>query len=339
MGPARQFLQLVATRLVLSLVLLFPTLAPAESGEPEPRVVDPLYAATSVTPDRLWVVGAFGTILHSTDAGRHWTLQPAPVSERLFGVAFADAQSGWAVGRAGTLLTTRDGGSTWQRQTPVSDRHLFHVAAIDARRAWAIGDWGTILQTEDGGGTWRDRSLDRDVILYAQSWPDERQGWIVGEMGTILHSADGGATWTEQRSGVEKTLFGITFRDATNGWACGLDGLLLRTKDGGESWRVVRGKAEVDALDEVGMAEAFENASLYDVRLDGRFGIAVGEGGTVLTSRDAGETWERVRLSGPAQFQWLRAVTLLPGENGVLVGAGGLRLRLAGGRIEAPGAP
>ncbi|MCX8071929.1 MAG: YCF48-related protein [Candidatus Binatia bacterium] len=299
------------------------------------RVVDNLYATAFVSPDEGWVVGAFGSVYHTTDGGRTWQAQRSGTLEQLFGVAFVDRQSGWIVGRTGIILHTKDGGKTWTKQASLG-KHLFHVAAIDANTAWTVGDWGAMAVTRDGGRTWQDRSFDRDVIFYAQSWPDASHGWVVGETGVVLRTQDGGNTWEELDTGVGKTLFGVHFTDTKRGWACGLDGLILHTTDGGRTWTVLRGDPEIGGLEQVGVAEQLENASLYDIVIHGRIGVAVGDIGTIFFSTDSGQTWQRKEVPGEWKLGWIRSVALVSNGAGMLVGAGGLTVRVDGQRLIKP---
>ncbi len=312
------------------------SLAEARADALVQRIVDNLYAADFVSADEGWVVGAFGTIYHTSDGGERWQMQASGTQEPLFSVDFVNSRVGWAVGRQGVILHTRDGGARWRKQVVGGGKHLFHVAGLDERRAWATGDWGALLFTRDGGETWEDRSLERDVILYSQSWPDPDHGWLVGEAGTVLHTKDGGQTWIEQDPGVAKTLFGVHFADTQNGWACGLDGLILRTRDGGTTWQVVRGDPEIGALEQVGVAEAMENASLYDIVVRGRMGIAVGDTGTVFVSTDGGTSWERKPVPAAWRLGWIRSVSLVSNGAGLFVGAGGLTVRVDGENLKLP---
>lgn len=301
------------------------------------RIIDNLYDTDFASATEGWAVGGFGSIYHTSDGGRIWQAQQSKTLEQLFGVAFADTRTGWIVGRTGIVLHTADGGQRWERQETGNDKHLFHVAALDAQEAWAVGDWGAVLATRDGGQTWEDHTLARDVILYSQSWPDRRNGWIVGELGAILRTADGGATWQEQTSGIEKTLFGVHFADAQRGWACGLDGLILRTEDGGANWGVQRGNSEVGALDQVGVAEALEFASLYDITLAGDIGWAVGDIGSIFLTTDGGRSWQRRSVPGEWKLGWMRAATLTADGRGMFVGINGSTVRVEGTSIELLG--
>lgn len=300
------------------------------------RITDNLFSTHFVDADDGWAVGAFGTIFRTRDGGDSWQPQVSHTTEPLFSVDFANAEQGWIAGRSGLILHTTDGGETWQAQKSGSDRHLFAIRAIDTERAWTVGDWGVILATHDGGATWQNRWLQRDVILNGESWPDAEHGWIVGEAGTIVTTSDGGQTWTDQVSGVEKTLFGVYFADLHQGWAVGLDGILLHTADGGQSWQVQQGSTAVGALEQVGFQEALGNPSLYDVMVVGKYGYAVGDIGTVLTSEDGGATWQRKDMPVEWRLRWIRAVSLVSGTHGALVGANGLAIRIVGDQVKLP---
>src|SRR5437867_11514656 len=116
-----------ATRIVLGLVAA--TLAlPAVAGA---LVKDNLYGVKAMSPTEAWVVGNFGAIYHTTDAGKTWQQRDGGTRVPLFDVDFADAQQGWIVGRSSLILHTADGGKTWQQQkSPIAaDKHLFNVKA------------------------------------------------------------------------------------------------------------------------------------------------------------------------------------------------------------------
>jgi photosystem II stability/assembly factor-like uncharacterized protein len=331
-SPAARPVPSVAVLLLL-FVLSLSGAAHAETGV---QIRDNLYATAFISAEEGWVVGAFGSVYHTSDGGKTWESQPSGTLEHLFGVDFVDSHSGWVVGRSGVIGHSEDGGTSWSRQKAGNERHLFSVAAITTRRAAAIGDWGQIWMTEDGGETWLDRSLPRDVILNGQSWPDAEHGWVVGEMGAIVVTRDGGRTWTEQDSGVMKTLFAVQFKDLREGWVVGIDGLILHTTDGGESWEAQRGDVTLGALEHVGFAQAMGNASLYDVVVAGDYGYAVGDVGTVLVSTDGGQSWEPADVPAEAGMRWIRSVALIRGTHGLLVGAEGLTVRINDKQLQLP---
>ena len=329
----------VARALVCGLVLAVAMASPSAGATPTvgpDRLKDNLYGAKFVDPDHGWVVGGFGTISHSEDGGETWAPQVSKTTENLYDVDFVDSQRGWAVGRSGTILHTDDGGKSWDAQTSGVDKHLFAVDFADAQHGVAVGDWGLILTTGDGGRTWENHSLPDDIILNDVSMADASRGWIAGELGTVLHTEDGGRTWTPQAVGVDKTLFGVFFPDAQHGWVVGIDALILHTDDGGQTWKVQNGSTEVRELEQVGFSAAYENPSLYALQVVGDLGVAVGEIGAVYTSSDGGRTWVRRPGGAKGGPKWFRAVSLVPGTHGVIVGAGGERLRIVEGKVESP---
>jgi photosystem II stability/assembly factor-like uncharacterized protein len=60
--------------------------------------------------DNAWIVGASGTIMHSTDAGQTWTYQSVATTDTVEAVCFTSATDGWAVTDKGDVLYTTTGG-------------------------------------------------------------------------------------------------------------------------------------------------------------------------------------------------------------------------------------
>jgi photosystem II stability/assembly factor-like uncharacterized protein len=301
------------------------------------RISDNLYGAAFVNDHDGWVVGTFGVIYRTRDGGKSWHSQVSHTLEPLFSVDFVDTEHGWVVGRSGLVLHTDDGGDTWKAQDSHTKKHLFRVDFVDPDVGCAAGDWGIIVATKDGGKTWEPRPLPRDVILNGLSMVDREHGWIVGEAGTILKTEDGCATWSEQHSGVDKSLFGVYFADRQRGWAVGIDALILHTDDGGATWQLQNGSPRTAGLEQVGFAEAFDHPSLYAVQVVGDRGFAAGEIGAIFDSSDGGKTWSRQKVPQNWAVSWLRDLSLGPGSDGAIVGAGGRRILVTDGRVDVSG--
>ena len=314
--------------------------ASGEGGaHPRPQIVEDLYDAHFLDPAQGWVVGAFGSIYHTADGGRHWRAQKTPSTQHLYGVSFADAERGWAVGRSGEVLYTHDGGEHWVEQKSGTGKHLFKVCFLDAREGWAVGDWGVVIHTRDGGVTWEDRSVSEDRVLYAVDFADHENGWMVGESGSIRHTGDGGETWREQDSGTRKTFFGVAAVSRERAWVVGIDGLVERTRDGGATWELQRGARQTADFEKVRVSELLRSPSLYDVKIRGGKGYIVGDVGNVLVSEDGGETWARSLLPPRWRFSWLRGLSVLPSGSGMLVGAQGLTFAVEGRSLRFSQAP
>ena len=126
-----------------------------------------LYGLSFGDPDHVWIVGEFGTIMASTDGGKTWTQQHAPVESTLFGVRFLDAKRGFAVGIDSVILATDDGGATWRAVPPPVMQRSYYDIAIRGQNGWIVGDAGTVLKTSDGGATWKVEPLP---IQLAANW-------------------------------------------------------------------------------------------------------------------------------------------------------------------------
>jgi photosystem II stability/assembly factor-like uncharacterized protein/predicted esterase len=96
--------------------------------------------------DTWFAVGEKGTIVTSSDDGVTWTAQPAPTTEDLYAVAFADASRGMAVGAHGTALVTTDGGAHWTSANTGLDGYLGALTWLDGQTALVVGEAGTVLQ-------------------------------------------------------------------------------------------------------------------------------------------------------------------------------------------------
>lgn len=160
------------------------------------EVVDPgdvlLYDIDFPAADRGWIVGEFGTIFTTFDAGRTWVSQRSPVQSTLFGVDFTDAQNGWTVGLESVMLRTTDGGATWKRERIPAPKGFFlalYDVAVRGSVGWAIGDRGLLLRSADGGTTWERITLP---VRLAGNWfrgvslTPAGAGAIVGNRGHIL---------------------------------------------------------------------------------------------------------------------------------------------------------
>ena len=297
------------------------------------RITDHLYGTNFVTADDGWAVGAFGTIFRTHDGGRSWDAQVSGTLEQLFSVSFADIRTGWAVGRTGVILHTTDGGTTWRKQPTQKTSTCSKYAPSTPDGPGPSGTGGRCWPPATAGRrgkTTRCRATSSSTSGLA----DAQHGWIVGEAGAIVATQDGGATWTEQASGVEKTLFGVSFADARHGWAVGLDGLILRTNDGGQSWQVLHGDRASTSSSRSGSRglrkpEPLRRAGHWHI------GVRGGRERRRVPQRRRRPHLDARRGPAAANLRWFRAVSLVPGTHGLLVGAG-LTLRVAGAQVTLP---
>ncbi|MHC6224771.1 YCF48-related protein [Pseudomonas sp. X10] len=278
---------------------------------------------------RLVVVGDRGHILFSDDQGKTWTQARVPTRQLLTAVFFIDDKRGWAVGHDAQVLASTDGGATWTRQFEDLSREapLLDIWFLDAQHGFAVGAYGALLETLDGGQHWQDvaERLDNEEQLHLNAITAVKDAglFIVGEQGSMFRSSDNGQTWSRVQSPYEGSLFGaIGTAQAHTLLAYGLRGNVFRSTDFGDSWQPIELKAERGVL-EFGLA----SATLLD---DGSL-VLVGNGGSVLRSRDDGQTFsifnraDRIALAG---------VSGLADGGLLLVGQGGVHIASAQGAGE-----
>ena len=269
---------------------------------------------------RLVAVGDRGHILYSDDQGTTWTQAKVPTRALLTSVFFVDDKRGWAVGHDAQILASEDGGVTWTKQFEDLKREspLLDVWFQDASNGFAVGAYGALMATTDGGKNWEDVSdrLDNEDQFHLNAITAVKDAglFIVGEQGSMFRSADWGQTWEKLEGPYEGSLFGVIGTAQPNTLlAYGLRGNLYRSTDFGSNWEKVELKAERGDL-EFGLS----GATLLD---DGSI-VIVGNGGSVISSSDNGETFSvfnrRDRIS-------LSSVVAAGNGNLILAGQGGVR--------------
>src|SRR5215204_255165 len=117
------FLFSFLTRVILGLA---PLILPAHAAtfSKEPALQENFYGV-HISDNLAWVVGYYGTILHSPDRGKPWEIQASPTRRALFTVRFVNPVNGWISGSYGTVLQTQDGGKSWHAQPLNIAEHLF----------------------------------------------------------------------------------------------------------------------------------------------------------------------------------------------------------------------
>jgi photosystem II stability/assembly factor-like uncharacterized protein len=153
-----------------------------------------------------YAVGAFGTILRSTDWGQTWApvpMQWSGITEQgaephLYGVHLGDDGALTIVGEFELILRSNDGGAQW-KVVHKGERSLFGLQVLDSGQAYAVGQNGAVLTSSDGGSSWR--SLDTGVTAILTGVLAIPDGVVVATgINTIICSRDGGLTWSSMHS-------------------------------------------------------------------------------------------------------------------------------------------
>src|SRR5206468_704600 len=213
-------------------------------------VKDNLYGVKAMSASEAWAVGNFGSIYHTSDAGKTWEARDSGTKVPLFGIDFADAEHGWIVGKSSTILATADGGQSWEQHPVGTEKTLFGVSFATPEKGWAVGIDGLILRTRDGAQTWEVQhgtlavgSLEELGFLETLKNPglydvsmSGQQGVVVGDTGNLMTTVDGGENWTARELPEKQRLVwlrGVSLLpDGSAGFAVGAGGFMAAIDHG-----------------------------------------------------------------------------------------------------------
>lgn len=139
-----------------------------------------------------------------------------------------------------------------------------------------------------------------------------------GQLGNIFLSTDQGQQWNAAKIDQQRNalIVEITFApDKKTGFAVGHEGWILRTTDGGASWQ------------EVHFDEKHGEPLMSVAQLPNGDWVSVGAFGRALTSKDGGNTWERMVLPESVEDKHMNRITSSEdGQHWAIVGERGLVL-------------
>jgi len=144
-------------------------------------------------------------------------------------------------------------------------------------RLVVAGENGLVAWSDDDGQTWTQAEVPVSVDLNALYFSNERNGWVVGHGAVILHTQDGGENWKKQLDGRDLQELVVDWFNTTTDTDAEtaqnyLSSILEMTRPG---------------PDQLFMGVWFDQYGK---------GYAVGAFGLIMTSLDAGNTWQPANL-------------------------------------------
>jgi hypothetical protein len=172
----------------------------------------------------VYIVGASGTLFHSTNAGASWDAPSAGTTNDLLCGWSSSPTNAYAVGTMGTV--THFTGSTWAVETQITGADLFGVWGTSASDVYAVASSGILLHSTGGGGWTMQTLAGVTDNLRAMTGHSSIDMTIVGENGVLLRST-GGGVWTPETGASGSTLTAVW--ESPNGelYAVGVGGTIL----------------------------------------------------------------------------------------------------------------
>ncbi|MBI4535042.1 MAG: T9SS type A sorting domain-containing protein [Ignavibacteriae bacterium] len=259
--------------------------------------------------------------MRTTEGGVTWANQRKQYKWGLTSVEFVDALNGWTGGSYGPLLRTTNGGTNWYSMgfTLSSISRLRFLAPFNG---WAATENGGVLRSFNAGANW-DSSfqwpLEFDQDIWVPPGPvtglsvvDSTTAWLIGErvfrrevpgFGNIIaRTQNAGQTWDTVRINFRGRATDICFITRTRGWYLTDSASIIGTTDGGFTWQ-----------------HEFGPIPSSPEPLRDLFGLgtshvwAVGVGGMLVRTTDAGATWHATTVDSTAQLQSVAFVDQLNG--------------------------
>jgi len=259
-----------------------------------------------------------GVILKTTNGGTDWQIVSSDTI-MIWDMYFRNEMLGWAVGtsawdidlisyEADFILKTTNGGQSWYKKKiegSIFYLELTSIYFVNDYYGWAVGLGGVVLNTHDGGENWNVNYHIQRFTKYLMDiyFTDALNGYAVGTEGVIIQTTDGGLNWSHYDSKfVNGIINDIHFVNPDTGWFVRLMGEenLYKTTDGGDNW-VPQNVSGIYAIDFA----------------DDKNGWAVGYGGKITYTSDAGNIWQE-QNSGVSV--WLRDVKFVNSKTGWAVG-------------------
>ena len=285
-----------------------------------------------------------GTTLATTsDGGQNWSTAAS-------GLGVANLRSlavkADATGAVLSMVAVGDNGAIWKKNgggwSNVTDHvqmpALNAVTIEDGNTAYIAGRDGVVLKTSNlttSAPSWQEQVTNTSSNLNAIDF-NGSTGLAAGSSAQVIYTSNAGSSWTASTHGTNDLRAVLA---GTNLYAAGANGASYQYT--GSAWSAINGadatlySLAVNSGNLIGVGangkivktsgstwtnvNTFEPPILHDLKLLGSRGIAVGKGGSVITSDNTGKTWS-ARNTGVHDD--LNAVHVMEEANGQALAVG-----------------
>ncbi len=183
-----------------------------------------------------WACGDSGTIIHTSNGGINWSVQPTGMNYFVEDICFINKRLGWAIANDfihydSYVLSTTNGGVNWNvAPYPDSNIILSTVYFLDSLNGYMGGFNGAILKSTDAGNTWNLMPVDSSFFYRFHiknfNFVNERVGAACGgimDLGGVLWlTTNYGFNWHSVAIGPEP-IFDLLYLDSHKVIAAGGD--------------------------------------------------------------------------------------------------------------------
>ena len=171
-----------------------------------------LTASVFSSPAEGWVVGQDSTILHTADAGAHWTTQTTAAGndQALFSIASLGAGHLIATGAYALILETQDDGATWSPDKLPNLDEDYHLNCVLARGADVVitGEAGHAFVRH--GTAWTPMPVGYEGSQFGCLAAHDGSIYSFGLRGSLFVSTPAAPAWRRIETGEQRSIFGGT---------------------------------------------------------------------------------------------------------------------------------
>ena len=190
------------------------------------------------SPERGYILGAYGLLLATTDGGENWALHSTqldnPDGYHLYGIARSASGALVIAGEAGGLHRSRDDGATWERLEPPYEGSFFGILATADGNLVVFGLRGNIFRSEDDGESWTSIDAPGESTLFGGRVLSGGRIVLVGAAGTVLESRDDGRSFQTLAVGGRSARNGVVENPAGDLVLAGFGGVRVVSKGDGQ---------------------------------------------------------------------------------------------------------
>jgi photosystem II stability/assembly factor-like uncharacterized protein len=177
-----------------------------------------------------WAVGAFGTLLQTSDGGKNWQSVGQridnPEGFHYYGITGNSNGQLFIAGETGGLYRSLDAGSSWQQLDSPYEGSWFGVLQQPSTGVlWVFGLRGNIFRSSDFGSSWTPAGNDNTMTIAGATIAEDDTVIMVGSVGAVLRSNDGGINFEAFMQPNRLSLSSIVVDSEGNYFAAGQGGI------------------------------------------------------------------------------------------------------------------